>query len=149
MHFAGFSFITTFTFSFSIPPVIHHKLPSNTCRQNHETLDQEPEIAHKILTKIDRHQTGVTTHRWMRKRCSKGLLAQGASSLCLMANKTSNTVTRRHTSNSLPAPPSLIYLTGSTSYTTQLISTAKSAVISTKYYPQRQKILIAVSISIN
>jgi hypothetical protein len=73
---------------------------SNTCKENHETAEQEPETVHKtaapLRTNIDKYRTGVTTHRWMRKRCSEGLLEQGPSSPCLMANNTNNTATRRH-----------------------------------------------------
>jgi hypothetical protein len=72
----------------------------NTCRKNHETAEPAPEIVCKtatlLRTDIDKYGTGVTTHRWMRKRCSKEFLEQGLSSQCLMASNTSNTITRRH-----------------------------------------------------
>ena len=129
-----------FIILFSRFQIIHRQLLSNTCRENHETSEHELEIVRKtagpLSTNIDKYRTGFTTHRWMRKRCSKGFLEQRPSSPCLIADNTSNTVTRRHTTDGLPAPP-VLYLAGSTSCSTQLIGTAEFAVIFRKYYPVR------------
>jgi hypothetical protein len=122
--------------------IIHRKLLSNTCRENHGNAEQEPEIVRKTAAPLhsntDKYRTGVTTHRWMTKRCSKGFLEQGPSSPCVMADNACDMVTRRHTGDGLPAPPAL-YLAGSTSSSTQLTGTAEFAVIFRKYYPVRQK----------
>ena len=111
--------------------------------KNHDTAEHELETVRKtaapLRTNIDKDRRGVTTHRWMRKRCSKGFLEQGPSSPCLMADNTSNTVTRRHRRDGLPAPPAL-YLAGSTSSCSrQLIGTVEFAVIFRKYYPVCKK----------
>jgi len=125
-----------FMFLFSRLQIIHLKFLSYTCREIHKSGEQKLEIAGKtaapVRVNIDKKITGVATHLWMRKRCSKGFLEQGSSSPCLIASNTSNTVTRRHTSDSLPAPPAL-YLAGSTSSSTQLIGTAEFAVSFRKY----------------
>jgi hypothetical protein len=100
----GIGYNSTSTLSFSRLQIISRKLLCNVRRVMHETVEQNRRFVHKTVaphsTNIDTSKTGVT-HRWMRKRCSRGFSEQGESSPCLMA---SSRVTQRHSTVRLPAP---------------------------------------------